>query len=112
MRRDPMARDVDAPRDPDLVVPPHVVEEARERSDAPGAADQAAMQSDRQHLRRIESLRVAFGVQHVERILEVCVELLAAVEALRGDEAHVVGVQRIGTISNGAVPRRVRTGTQ
>ena len=44
----------------------------------------------------IEALRVALRVQHVERVLQVGEELLAAVETLRRDEAHVVGVERVG----------------
>ena len=37
-----------------------------------------------------------FGIEHVEAVLEVGVELVARVEALRGGEAHVVGVERVG----------------
>ena len=50
------------------------------------------MQADRHHLRRA----LAFGIEHVEGILQIGEELVAAVEALRRGEAHVVGVERIG----------------
>ena len=50
------------------------------------------MEPDRQHLRR----HAAFGVERVERILEIGVELVAAIEALGAGEAHVVRIERIG----------------
>ena len=95
MRRDPVPRDVDATRNPDAVVPLHVVEETRERRDPSRAPDEPAMQADRQHLRRVEAARIAFAVERVERVAQVREELLAAVESLRRREAHVVGVERI-----------------
>jgi len=53
------------------------------------------VQADRHHLRAVEARGVAFGVQRVERVAQVRVELLAAVEALRRREPHVVGVERV-----------------
>ena len=50
-RAGPVAGDVDAARDPDLVVALDVVDEAGERGGAAGAADQPAVQADRHHLR-------------------------------------------------------------
>ena len=78
--------------DPDPVVRLDVVEEARQRGDAPRPADEAAVQADRQHLRRRSA---ALGVQHVEGVAQVGEELVPAVEALGGREAHVVGVERV-----------------
>ena len=40
-----------------------VVEKARQRADAPRLAEQPAVDADRHHLRAIEPLRVAFGVE-------------------------------------------------
>ena len=91
----PVPRDVDASRDPDVVVALHVIDETRQRSDAPRPADDASVQADRQHLRRIAVPRIAFGVQRVERIAQIGEELVATVEALRSCEAHVVGVERV-----------------
>jgi hypothetical protein len=49
------------------------------------------MQADRHHLRR----RRAFGIEHVKTVLQIGEELLPAAKALRIDEAHVVGIERI-----------------
>src|SRR5688500_18444291 len=84
---EPVARDVDAPRNPDLLVL-HVADESLERGQAAGAAREAAVQADRHHA-------MLLGVQHVEAVLQIGEEIVARVEALRGGEAHVVGVERI-----------------
>ena len=47
--------------------------------------DDPAMQTDRHHLRR----RFAFGIEHLETVLEIAKELIASAEPLRIDEAHV-----------------------
>src|SRR5215510_9615086 len=44
----PVAGDVDAPRDPDLLAA-HVLKKALERSEAPGTADEPAVQAHRHH---------------------------------------------------------------
>ncbi len=51
------------------------------------------MEADVQHLGRT---RLALGIERVEGVLQVGVELLARVEALRRRKAHVVGVERVG----------------
>ena len=89
---DPVPGDVDAPRDPDLLVRRDVIEETRQRRGAPGTADEPAMQADRHHLRR----GLAFRIERVESVLQIGEELVAGIEALRRGEAHVVGVERIG----------------
>ena len=62
VRRDPVPRDVDAARDPHLVVPLDVVEEARAApASASRPADQPAVQADRHHLRRVVAVRIAFA---------------------------------------------------
>ena len=55
---DPVAGDVDAPRHPDPLMRRDVIEEARERRGAARAADEAAMEADRHHLRRGLALRI------------------------------------------------------
>ena len=50
------------------------------------------MQADAHHLR---AAGLAFGVERVERVLQIGEELVAAVEALGRGEAHVIGVERI-----------------
>ena len=87
-----MAGDVEPGRNPDAVMAKGIVDESRERERASGPPDEPAVQADAQHLRR----DVAFGVERVERILEISVELVARVEALGRGEAHVVGVERVG----------------
>ena len=51
MPRLPVAGDVDAPRQPHLVVALHVIDEALQRGGAAGAADQPAVQPDVHHPR-------------------------------------------------------------
>ena len=92
MLLDPVARDVEPGRNPGLVMGEHIVEEPGQRSRAPRPPDEAAVQADRQHLGR----DVALGVERVERVLQVGVELVPRVEALRRSEAHVVGIERVG----------------
>src|SRR3954463_9272942 len=87
----PVARDVDAAGDPDLLAA-HILEKALERGESPGPADEPAVQADRHHPRHA----LAFFVENVEGILEVGEELVARVESLGRGETHVVRVQRIG----------------
>src|SRR3984957_5125185 len=84
---DPVTRDVEPGWNPDAVVGERIVEESRERERASGPANEPAVQADRHHLGR----DIAFGVERIERILEIGVELIAGVEALRGGEAHIIG---------------------
>ena len=67
MRRHPVPGDVDAAADPHVLVAEHMIEKLFECRDPPGPADQACVQSHRQHFRRIQSGRIAFAVQHIER---------------------------------------------
>ncbi len=90
--RDPVARDVAAPADPDAVVALGVVEEARQPADAPGPADQAAVHGHGQHLGRRDR---HVGVERVEGVGQVAEESLRQVEALGAGEAAVVGSQRM-----------------
>src|SRR5882724_4129277 len=84
----PVVRDVDSARNPDFFVF-HIFNEFLKGFESSGFANQATVQPDRHHA-------PALGVEDVEGILEVLVELLAGVEALRRGEAHVVRVQRVG----------------
>src|ERR1700722_5234486 len=88
----PVLRDLQPRRHPDAVVSPDVVEKAHQGRGAAGTSDDPAMQADRHHLRRGR----AFGIEHVETILEIGEELIAAAEPLRIDEAHVVGIEAVG----------------
>ena len=54
-----------------LVVLLHVVEEALQRAEAPGPAEQAAVHADAQHLRPVDAAGIAFGVEHVEAVAQV-----------------------------------------
>ena len=73
-----------------------MVEKALQPAQAAGPAEEPAVHADAQHLRPVERLRVAFGVEHVEGVAQVGEELLAGVEALRRGETHVVRVERVG----------------
>src|SRR5438034_35 len=68
----PMARDVDAARDPHFALPARITQKALQRREAPGPADEAAMQADRHHA-------PALGMQNVQRVLQVVEELLAGI---------------------------------
>ncbi|MNH60701.1 hypothetical protein D3C73_125920 [compost metagenome] len=68
-----------------------VFDKAFERSEATRTTDQAAVQTDREHLRRFGT----FGVKHVERVFEVFEEVVTLVETLHLGEAHVVGVEGV-----------------
>ena len=74
MRGLPVARDVDAARDPDPVVPLDVVQETLQRGDAARAPKLPAMHADAHHLGAVQAGRVAFGVQRVGAVLEVLEE--------------------------------------
>src|SRR3990170_6653466 len=84
---EPMTGDIDAPRDPHLLVL-HVLDEPLERRQAARPAGEAAVQADRHHA-------VLLRVQHVEAVLQIGEKVVARVEALRRGEAHVVGIERI-----------------
>src|SRR5437867_12190581 len=77
MMFEPVARNVDAPRDPHLVLLRSIPDEPLQRGEAAGPAGEPAVQPDRHHARRA----LAFLVQHVQRVLEVLEELLARIEA-------------------------------
>ncbi|RMN90754.1 hypothetical protein ALQ49_05903 [Pseudomonas syringae pv. apii] len=91
MFRVPVAGDVHTAGEPHLLMAFDVFDEALECGEPGRAANQTAVQTDGEHLRRV----LAFGIQHVERVLQVLEKLLAVVETLHLCEAHVVGVQRI-----------------
>ena len=92
MRGDPVPGDVHALADPDPVVPEDEVEESHQRRGTRRVARQPTVQTHREHLRGLRSLRI----EDVEGIPQVGEELLPRVEALGGGEAHVVGVQGVG----------------
>src|SRR5881394_1637889 len=76
----PVARDVDATGDPHFLRF-HMTNEFFQGGKTAWPAREPAVQPDRHHA-------AAFGVEHVEGILEVVEELLSGIEALRGGEAH------------------------
>ena len=68
-----MAGNIDAPRNPEVSMRKGVVEKPFERSRAPGATGEPAMQPDRHHARRT----LAFAKKHVEGVLQISKELVA-----------------------------------
>src|ERR687896_1093965 len=84
----PVAGDIDAPGNPGFFSP-YVLQELFKRCEPSRAADEAAMQAHRHHA-------PAFGVEHVEAVLQVVEKIRPRVEALRRGEAHVVRVEGIG----------------
>jgi len=59
---------------------------------SPGAPSQSAVQADGEHFRGVAAL----GIEHVERVLQILIELFAGIEAAGNREAHIVGIQGIG----------------
>ena len=78
-----MSGDIDASRDPDLVVALHVVEEPLERGDPSRATHQSTVQPDREHLR---CARYSLRVQDVEGVAQVREELLAAAARMEKED--------------------------
>ena len=62
----PMPRDVDPARDPHVLMPHHVVEQALQPGGTGGMADQPHVQADRHHLR----VRGTLLAQHVEGVAD------------------------------------------
>ena len=89
----PVLRDVDAAGPPDVIMALCVIQEALDGHHPPWAAGKPAMQPDGQHLGPPGS---PFCIEHVETVLEILVEMLARVKALRGCEPHIIGIQRVG----------------
>ena len=92
---DPRSWRSDAARHPHLVVLLHVIEKALQRNDASRPAEQTAMHADRQHLRPILPGRVALGIEHVERVLQVVEEVVSTMRGINDASqriADIIGV--------------------
>ena len=63
----PVTGDLGPGRDPYAVVAPDMVEEAHQRSRAPGPTRETAMQADRHHLWALRS----FGIKDIEGVAQV-----------------------------------------
>src|SRR6266540_4428456 len=77
VRLQPVARDIDAPREPDFAFRLHVFQKVLQRGDASWPSRQPAVQPDRHHARHA----AAFFVKHIEGVFQVIEKLLAGVEA-------------------------------
>jgi hypothetical protein len=87
-----MASDIDAARDPHLLVAEHIVEEALQRLEASRPANDARVKRNRHHLWREGPLRI----EAVECVLEILEELIARAEATsRRLELHIGGIRRV-----------------
>ena len=54
------------------------------------------MHANAHHFGRVQTIRVAFGIQRVEAVTQVDKKIFGLREALRRREAHVVGIERVG----------------
>ena len=88
-----MVGNVDAAGEPDLVMALHVIDEPGKGCGASWAANQTAVQADVHHFR---STGGSLGIEHVESVLQIAEELVAAVEPLSCGKTHVVGIERVG----------------
>ena len=70
----PVAGDVDAPGDPDVVMIVHIIEETAKGLNTAWPPDKTAMKPDGHHLRRA---RRALGVKAVETVLQIGKKLIA-----------------------------------
>src|SRR5882762_3688307 len=86
MGDEPMPRDVDAPRDPDPLVPLGIIDKPFERGGATGPPGEPAVQANRHHARA----RFALAIKYVEGVPQIGKELVSRVEPLRGGETHVI----------------------
>src|SRR5215213_7178641 len=89
----PVARDINAAGDPDLLVAQKIGDEALQGGSATRPSGQTAMKADRHHLRRASC---TFREEQVEGVLEISEKLIARIEALGGGKAHVIGIERVG----------------
>src|SRR5882762_7042821 len=80
VRGDPMAGDIDAPANPNLLVLQNILEEALQRGNTAGPPGQPAVQAHRQHLGLIEPVRIAFAVQRIESRAQIVEKLSAGIE--------------------------------
>ena len=69
----PMARNIDAAAEPDLVVLPGMIDKPLEGTNVPWPPDQAAMQAHRHHPRDSSALRV----ERIEAVTQIGEELIA-----------------------------------
>src|SRR5262249_49685342 len=95
MGADPVPGNIDSARDPDILVLEGVVEKALQAGNTTRPSDEPGMQSDRQHLWRIEPRWISLAIQRVECVAQIVEELCAGIEPLHQREAHVVTVERI-----------------
>src|SRR3954452_2108881 len=95
MNVDPMPCNLYSLADPHPLMLQHIIEKALQRTDSSRPPDDPAMQSDRQHLRCVQSRRVAFAVQRIEGRLAIFEKLHSGVKTLRRREAHVIRIERI-----------------
>src|ERR1700730_11468986 len=87
----PVLSDLQPRRHPDALMLHDIVEKPHQRGRAPGTSGDAAVQAHRHHLGR----GLAFGVQHVETVLQIREKLIAAAKSLRVDKTHVVGIETV-----------------
>ena len=90
--RVPVARDIDSPTDPDIVMLLNMIEKALQGRETARPSRNAAVQPYRHHLWRVGPL----GVKRIEGVPQIPVELITAREAGDPGKAHVVVIQRIG----------------
>src|SRR5262249_27467296 len=96
MRGDPVTRGFESLGDPHILVRTDVIEKARQGRESTWAPSDPTMQSDRQHLRRVERARIALIVEHVESVAQIVEVLLTGGKARGTRKTHVVGVERVG----------------
>ena len=71
-----MARDINAPAEPHIVVGPGVIDKAFQGGEPAGPSGDPAMQTDRHHPGRLR----AFLMERIETVLQIIEELVARVE--------------------------------
>src|SRR5690606_41399920 len=91
MPLDPVTSDINATTYPDTLVTLHVVQKTLQGGEASRAPNKATVQADGHHL----GGGVTFGIQHIERILQIGEEMVTGSETRRRGTPHVIAIERI-----------------
>src|SRR5690242_14782431 len=92
MHGPPMLRDRRPAAQPNTLMPLHVIEQALEGPNPPGATNDSAVQADGQHAR---TAFAAAPIQPVERVAAIAEKVLSRTEVAPALQTAVVAVKRV-----------------
>jgi hypothetical protein len=88
---DPMARDIDSPRDPNIWMGKHMIKEAGQGAGPARTPDKACMQANGQHF----WFRRAFLIELIKAVTQMDEKIIARAIGSRCAEFQVIGIQGI-----------------